>query len=172
MTRQKQFGLALAAACALSAGTAHADNARREIQQDYQRFTAAESSQQYPRIKQVADAVFSPTFVVKTGKNTLPYDKFLQEMKAMTLETRTVQQNTFRTISLRRQGESMLENGVYVFNRTALDPDGDFGAKGLTHQVNFQAHYQSVWVKRGGKLRLQSLQFVDRQEVVDGKLQR
>lgn len=171
MTTQ-QLGYALTAAFALAASDARADSARSEIQHDYQSFAAAESSRQYPRIKQVADTVFSPTFIVKTGKNTLPYNKFLQEMKAMTLETRTVQQNTFRTIPLRRQGGSMQENGVYVFNRTALDPNGDFGAKGLTHQVNFQAHYQSVWVKMGGKLRLQSLQFVDRQEVVDGKRQR
>ena len=170
MEHRKQLRLALVAAFALSAGSAYADNARREIQTDYRRFTAAETSRQYDRIKQMADAFFTPTFTLKTGKNTLNYAQFLMEMKATANEIRTVQENTFRTRSLRRQGNSLLESGVYTFSHTAIDPDGDFGAKGLMHRINFQTTYQSVWVNIGGRLRLQSLQFVDRHEVVDGKL--
>lgn len=170
MKNQKQWRLALAVALALSAGSAHADNARREIQGDYQRFTAAETSRHYDRIKQVTDAFFDPGFILKTGKNTLNYAQFLTEMKATASETHKVQENNFRTYTLRQQGSSLLESGVYTFSRTATDPDGDFGAKGLTHQVNFQTTYQSVWVRSGGHLRLQRLQFVDQRKVVDGKL--
>lgn len=142
---------------------------RHEIQNDYKRFAAAETSRNYKRVKQVTDSLFAPTFVLDRQKNTLNYTQFLTEMQATAGETRAVRINRFRTKTLQNRPDgSLLENGVYTFSRTAVDPDDDFGAKGLTHDIEFQTTYESVWVRTGGRRRLQHLQFVKRREVVDG----
>lgn len=162
----------------VSAGVARADNtrhvlprARHEIQNGYKRFAAAETSRSYKRVKQVTDSLFAPTFVLDTRKNTLNYTQFLSEMQATAGETRAVRINRFRTKTLKNRPDgSFLENGVYTFSRRAVDPDGDFGAKGLTHDIEFQTSYESVWVRADGRLRLQHLQFMKRHEVVDGGL--
>lgn len=143
---------------------------RREIQNDYRRFTAAETSGQYDRIKQVAASLLSPSFVLHTpsGK-TLDYAQFLAEMKDGTKENSEVKENTFHPQTVTRQGDALAETGVYVFSRTALDVDGDFGAKGLSHSLSERTDYQSRWVKTGGHWRLRSLRFLGRTQIVDGK---
>lgn len=143
---------------------------RREIRSDYRRFTAAETSGQYDRIKQVATSFLSPSFVlhVPSGK-TLDHAQFLAEMKDGTKENSKVKENTFYPRTLTRQGNALTETGVYVFSRTALDVDGDFGVRGLPHSLSERTDYRSEWVKTSGHWRLRSLRLLGRTQIVDGK---
>lgn len=158
-------GLTLAAA-----GSARADAARREIQGDYRRFTAAETRLQYGRIRKAVVSFFSPSFTLYTpsGK-TLSYAQFLTEMKAVTTENRTVKEDVFHPQTMTRRGNALTETGVYVFSRTFLDVDQDFGAKGLPHSLSERTHYRGEWVKTGGHWTLQSLRLSGRTQIVDGK---
>lgn len=163
-------------ALTLSGGSVHADapvggTIRREVQGDYRKFTAAETSRQYDRIKQVVETFFSPSLTVYTpsGK-TLNYAQFLEEMKATTHETLAVQENAFHPQTLKRQGNTLADTGIYQFTRTFLGLDGDFGKKGLTYQLNERSHYQGEWVKTGQSWRLQSLHLSGRRQIVNGKL--
>lgn len=94
-------------------------------------------------MKAVRTAVLVPfSLVLETKKNTLNYTQFLKGMQATAGETRAVKVNAFRTVMLHKRPDgSLLEDGVYTFSRTAVDPDGDFRAKDLTHNTEFQATY-------------------------------
>ncbi len=161
-------GLTLAGG-ALQAGVP-GGTARQEVRSDYRRFTAAETSGRYDRIKQVATSFLSPSFVLRTpsGK-TLDYTQFLAEMKDGTKENSKVKENAFYPRILTRQGNALTETGAYVFSRTALDVDGDFGAKGLPHSLSERTDYRSEWVKAGGHWHLRSLRLLGRTQIVDGK---
>lgn len=163
------------AALALTGGSTRADApvsraTQQKIQNDYQKFTAAETSREYDRIHQVTGSFFSPTFTVHTpGGKVLNYAQFLQEMKATAHETLAVQENAFHPHTLRRQGNTLTDTGVYQFTRKFLDIDGDFGAKGKTYQLSERSNYQGKWVKTGPLWRLQSLRLFGRRQIVNGK---
>ncbi len=171
MESQTRLKLVVIAALAFSAGAAYASSPMREIQSDYRQFTAAETSGQYARIKQVTNSFFAPDFALITGKNKLTYPQFLAEMKDTINEDRTIRENAFRPMTVKKTGDTLLEGGVYTFTRTAVDPDGEYGAKGLVHRIADKFNYRSIWIRSGSGWRLQSMQFVGRREVVDGKLQ-
>ena len=159
---------------ALATGSLHAGvpsgSTHRELQSDYRRFTVAETTLQYGRIEKAVTTFFSPTFVLYTphGK-TLNYSQFLNEMKAVTTENRAVKENAFHPGTITQQGNRLTETGVYVFSRTFLDVDQDFGAKGLPHSLTERTNYRSEWVRSGGRWHLQSMHLLGRTQIVDGK---
>lgn len=144
--------------------------ARQKVQSDFRRFAAAETTLKYDRIEQAVVSFFSPSFVLyaPSGK-TLSYAQFLAEMRDITKENRAVKENAFYPKTVTQQGSTLTETGVYVFSRTALDVDGDFGTKGLPHSLSERSNYRSQWIKTGGHWRLQSLRLLGRTQIVDGK---
>ena len=162
------------AAFALASGSLQASAPsradRREIQSDFQRFTAAEATLKYDKIKPVVESFFSPSFVLHTpsGK-TLSYAQFLQEMQAVTQENRDVKEDAFTPQSATMEGNTLTETGVYVFSRTFIDVDKDFGPLNQPHSLSERIRYRSVWTKTGGHWKMQRMDLLGRTQIVDGK---
>ncbi len=162
------------AALALASGPLHASTPsradRQEVQRDLQRFAAAEATLKYDKIKPVVESFFSPNFVVRVpaGK-TLNYAQFLQEMQAVTTENRAVKEDRFYPQTAAQQGNVLTETGVYVFSRTFIDVDKDFGPLNQPHSLSERTKYRSVWTKTGGHWKMQSLSLFGRTQIVDGK---
>ncbi len=170
----RQLFSAAFAALALASGSLHASTPsradRQEVQRDLQRFTTAEATLKYDKIKPVVESFFSPNFVVRTpsGK-TLNYAQFLQEMQAVTTENRDVKKDAFYPQTAARQGNTLTQTGIYVFSRTFIDVDKDFGPLNQPHSLSERTRYRSVWTRTGGHWKMQSISLLGRTQIVDGK---
>jgi len=155
---------------AMGAVASHKADTRHEIQDNYHRFTSAETSKQYERIKKVTDSFFAPDFVLKlpSGKS-LTHAEFLHEMELTCGELRTVSENAFHPRSIVAQSGKIVENGIYILAASQTDPDGNYGAVGLVHNIKETRTYQSTWALADGHWRLQSTQILSVTRVVDGK---
>ena len=144
--------------------------ARQEIASDFRRFTAAEATLKYDKIKPVVASFFSPRFVLRSPSGKmLSYDQFLQEMQAVTTENRAVREDAFHPQTVTQQGSTLTETGVYVFSRTFIDVDKDFGPLNQPHSLSERIKYRSVWSKTGGRWKMQRMDLFGRTQIVDGK---
>ena len=144
--------------------------ARQEIQSDFRRFTRAETTLKYDRIKPVVESFFSPHFILQSPHGTtLNYAQFLKEMQAVTTENRAVRENAFYPQTFTQSGNTLTETGVYAFSRTFIDVDQDFGPLNKPHSLNERTRYRSVWLKTNGRWQLQSIYLFGRTQIVDGK---
>lgn len=166
---------AVLSSLALNGGSLYASasssEARQEIQGDLHRLTAAEATLNYARIKPVVESFFSPRFVLHSpGGKSFNQAQFLQEMQAVTAENRAVKEDVFYPQAATQQGNTITESGVYVFSRTFIDVDKDFGPLNKPHSLNERTQYRCEWTQTGGHWQLQSMYLLGRMQIVDGKL--
>lgn len=153
--------------------TVYASNAtaRREIQADYDKISAAEKSLDYNTFAQAVTDASEPSsvWVAPNGK-AFSLTEYLALRKKAMKEIKSITTDIYTVVEVKSAGDTAIERTHALITGTETDPNAAYGLSGVLHTVSVDRLYETSWVKYSAGWKMHSVRVISSTLTVDGKI--